>query len=401
MKNLKLLALIGAGIILSSCNNDDDNGNGIVNNVTTPETYSFDRDGLSTISFDGQSNRLLMAEELIAKFKDFDNMDESKMQAMYNHQKGANDFSNADLNNTDKNIRSKIAASSEYFSSNSVEAEKVKQHFADLITDQATNVKANKETEATAGVAGLIVVDGKSRYVNAKGVENDQLFTKGLMGALIADQTLNHYLSKSVLDKGSNRADNDNGVKKEGKSYTNMEHNWDEAFGYIYGGNVKNQANPTEPHNIFLHKYIINVNKNPNFNTIAEDIFTAFKKGRAAIVAKNYTVRDEQANILREKISTVLAVRCIHYLESGKAKIEQGTKKEAFHSLSESLGFLYSLQFTQNPNTGKPYLSAEEVKQSIDKIMDNNGLWNVTPETLGEVSNLIASKFSFTVDQAK
>lgn len=396
MKQIKLLALIGVGLILSSCNDKNDD----MPNVIEPSTYSFERNGQSTISFDGQSHRLLMVEEIFAKFKDFDALDETQVLNMYNHREGANDFKNVDLNATDKNIRSKVAASAQYFATNSVEAEKVKKHFEDLIKDQATSVKSKKDEEATAGTAGQVTVGGKTRYVSAKGYENDQLFMKGMMGALVADQVLNNYLSKDVLDRGNNRSENDKGVTKSGKPYTNMEHNWDEAFGYIYGGKVLDIANPVKPHNNLLHKYIINVNKNENFKGIADEIFSAFKKGRAAIVAKNYDMRDQQANILREKISTVLAVRCIHYLESGKVEIAKGTRKEAFHSLSEALGFLYSLQFTQNPTTGKPYLSKTEVEDSLNKILKNNGLWEVEANVLGEVSKLVASKFNFSVEQA-
>ena len=35
---------------------------------------------------------------------------------------------------------------------------------------------------------------------------------------------------------------------------------------------------------------------------IAQEIFDAFKLGRAAIVAKDYEVRDQQADIIKEKV---------------------------------------------------------------------------------------------------
>ncbi|MXV37722.1 DUF4856 domain-containing protein [Flavobacteriaceae bacterium Ap0902] len=400
MTNFKILSLLGIGLLMTSCTSDDDTPS---ITVEEPSTYSFTRNGESTVNFGGQNTRILMANELIAKFGDFENATEEQLLNMYNHQKGAIDFSSTDLNNSSKNIRSKVAASKEYFADNSVESEAIKNHFAEWIGNQTNNVFPNYNNPASAGVAGQVVLGDKTRYVNEKGIENNQMFAKSLIGALMADQALNNYLSTSVLDAGDNRANNDNNVTLEGKPYTMMEHKWDEAYGYIYGGEVENEADPNasdKVHNKFLHKYSLRVDQNTNFTGIADDIFQAFKKGRAAIVAKEYSVRDEQISILRKKISTVIAVRALHYIQSGKSKIEQGTRTAAFHDLSEGVGFMYSLQFTQNPETGNPYMSAEELNNALDMVLANDGLWTVEASTLQEISELIASKFDFTLAEA-
>ncbi len=67
---------------------------------------------------------------------------------------------------------------------------------------------------------------------------------------------------------------------------------------------------------------------------------------------------------------------------------------------SEGYGFVYSLQFTRNPDTDAPYLSREEVKGVLSQLTEGNGLWEVTPETLDSISNTIADRFNFTVEQA-
>ena len=41
---------------------------------------------------------------------------------------------------------------------------------------------------------------------------------------------------------------------------------------------------------------------------IADAIYDAFKLGRAAIVAKDYTLRDEQAAIIKVELSKVVGV---------------------------------------------------------------------------------------------
>ncbi|MGI9527463.1 MAG: DUF4856 domain-containing protein [Weeksellaceae bacterium] len=405
MTNIKLLALLGVGLLFTSCDSDDDNGKKD-KEVNVPQTYSFERDGNSTVDFNGQNTRLKMAKEIVyGAMGDFENITESRLQAMLNHQEGSADFEEASLNASGKSILSKIAASKELFSENSVLSSEIKNDFKSWITDFSQNVVPNYEQTASAGQAGQVVVGEKTRYVNADGLEMNQVIAKSFMGALIADQSLNNYLSPQVLDAGDNVINNDKDVVKDGKSYTTMEHKWDEAYGYIFGGEVTNEADPyaegNGKHNPFLHGYSKSVGKNENFAGIENDIFNAFKKGRAAIVAKNYEVRNEQAKILQEKISTVIAVRGIHYLISGKEKIEAGERTSAFHALSEAYGFVYSLQFTHNPNTNQPYLSHEEVTNLINKLEAGNGLWDVTPATLQEIAETIAAQFTFTVEQAK
>ena len=129
------------------------------------------------------------------------------------------------------------------------------------------------------------------------------------------------------------------------------------------------------------------------------DIYNAFKLGRAAIVAKNYDVRDAQAEIIKAKISQVIAVRGIYYLQQGKANL--GTDMaSAFHALSEAYGFIYSLQFTRKPGTTEPYLTKTEVEALTSQLMTGNGFWDVTPATLDAISDTISAEFDFTTAQA-
>jgi hypothetical protein len=257
---------------------------------------------------------------------------------------------------------------------------------------------------ATPGTPGQIADGSRTRYVNAKGLEYNQAFAKSLLGAVMADQMLNNYLSAAVLDEGNNRENNDNGITEENKTYTTMEHKWDEAYGYLYG----TSANPETPNltigedDKFLNEYVGRVNDDPDFSTIAAEIFDAFKMGRAAIVAKNYEVRDEQVAIIREKISEVIAVRGIYYLQGGKNKIVDGDRQGAFHALSEAYGFVYSLRFTRKSDNNTPLFSKTEVDALLDMLLNSsdNGFWDITPETLDAVSEAMAAKFEFTVAQA-
>lgn len=404
IKNIaKVIGITGA-VFLASCSSDDDNTP--VVQVEAPATYVFERDGQSTVSFSGQTTRIAMAEAVIGQFKNTATT-EAIMDAMFDHQENADDFEDAALNASDKSVRNKTAASRDYFSSNATDAAEIKADFDAWIKGQIDEVFPNWAVTATAGNAGVLqeAGGGSERYVNAKGLEYDQAFTKSLIGALMTDQALNNYLGTAVLDEADNIANNDNGVVADGQVYTTMEHKWDEAYGYLYGAS----ADPANPNptigdaDSFLNKYIGRVEGDPDFAGIAAEIYDALKLGRAAIVAKNYTVRDAQAAIVREKVSEIIGIRAVYYLQQGKNGLESGTIDYAsvFHDLSEGYGFIYSLQFTRNPATNQPYFSKTEVGVLLSQLMGaTNGLWDVTPATLDALSDSIAAKFSFTVDQA-
>jgi hypothetical protein len=122
-----------------------------------------------------------------------------------------------------------------------------------------------------------------------------------------------------------------------------MEHNWDEAYGYIYG------VDGTK----FWASYISQVNADVDFNTLTADIDLAFRKGRA-IVANDYATRDAQINIIKAKLAMVPAVRAVFYLQEGKEKLTTDKGAKSFHALSEAYGFIMSLRYTNNPATNGP-----------------------------------------------
>src|SRR5690606_24487663 len=114
MKNLFLTGSLVASLFFVSCSSDDDQPI-VQNTVEAPATYKFMRGSESTVSFDGQTTRILMAAETASAFTDFDNTTQASLLAMFDHQAGDNDFSDITLNASDKNLRSKTAASSDYF----------------------------------------------------------------------------------------------------------------------------------------------------------------------------------------------------------------------------------------------------------------------------------------------
>ncbi|MEZ7944519.1 MAG: DUF4856 domain-containing protein [Flavobacteriaceae bacterium] len=398
MKKLLLFLTISSLLFVSCDPNEDNDPIDTPEPTLAPATYNFARDGATTVSYSGQSTRIAMGQEFVSALKD-ETKTEAELDAMFDHQAGSADFSDADLNASSKNIRSKTAASTDLFSSNTTDATAIKNQFDSWIAEQVSDVFPNWSSDASAGEAGKIqeAGGGSTRYVNGKGVEINQAINKGLIGGLMADQMLNNYLGSAVLDAGTNTADNDAGTLADGKNYTTMEHKWDEGFGYLYGAD--DQENPTLGADSFLNKYLARVDGDTDFQGIATTIYDAFKLGRAAIVNKDYLTRDAQVDIIRENVSKVIAIRAVYYLQQGKANL--GTDwASSFHDLSEGFGFVYSLQFTRNPGTSSAYFSTSEVNAFITTLTSGNGFWDLTADQLDTMSETIAARFGISVAQA-
>jgi hypothetical protein len=400
--NLKVnTLLIATSAILgfTSCDSDDD-VSVAPQLIETPATYSFERNGNSSVSYPGQTTRILMAEELVAGLNNSQNT-EAQLLSTFAHTAGEDNFTAATLNASDKSVRSKVAASSDFFAANSTDQAAIRADFEGFISGQVNEVFPAWANTASAGVPGQLqqAGGGTTRYLNAKGLEYNQAFAKSLIGALMMDQMLNNYLSPAVLDEASNRGDNEMKVLSSGSNYTVMEHKWDEAFGYLYGTET-DPLNPELNADSFLNKYLSSVDNDTDFTGIAADIYDAFKLGRAAIVAGEYDLRGQQADIIKTKISEIAGIRAVYYLQNGKNDLN-GDKAKAFHALSEAYGFIYSLQFTRVAGTDQPFFTKNEVDEYLNQLMVGNGFWDVTPATLDQISVEISDRFDFTMEQAK
>ena len=398
MNRRKYLLILISTCILLSCQPDP------LSILDTPENYEFYRGNQSTVDFSGQTIRLQMAEELVTLMATLDGDLSLALERFRNESEEGNEvapFANEELNNSAKNIHSKVAASIDLFSSNTVESSEIKSTLESFITNQYEEVIPLSNSLAIRGTAGQIADGTTARYVNSKGMENDHLLAKSLIGALILDQIINNYLSSSILDEASNKQDNDVNQTVIEQAYTTMEHKWDEAYGYLFGLSINPEDPlPTLGEGMFLNKYLKRVNDDNDFTGIATDVFNAFRIGRAAIVAKEYDIRDEQAAILKSNLSKVIGIRAVYYLQQAKNLLESQNYGAAFHALSEGYGFIYSLRFTRDAYSSTPLFSKVEVQSYLNILENTEGFWNVSNEDLETLSTTIAAKFEFTVAQA-
>ena len=376
---LKYLFILAFPLFIISCDSNEDD---IAIEIIVPTNYDFLRDGVSTVSFSGQTTRLKQVDGIYSALNS-NTYTEAQLDEMFADGAG---FTDSTLNGTGKNVRGKTSAGCA--AGNSA----TQAQFDAQIADFANNVVPAWANDAAAGVAGKLTDTKRSIHVNAKGHEIDQTFVKGLIGGMGVDQIVNNYLQPCQLDSGTRKDDNTNGVVASGKIYTDMEHKWDEAFGYLYGQeeDAKRADLGSAPtgNGTLLNKYFKKVNGS-NQPGIAEIVFNAFKKGRAAIVAGDYQVRDAQANIIQIHLSKVIGYKAVDYLNDYMSKKAAGNTADAFHALSEGYGFVMSLQFTNN-GSNVPYFTKAEADAMLAKMDD---FWTVQDADLTSMVSDIKSKF--------
>ena len=368
-----------------SCSNDDEPLPIVIEEeeeqveVIAPATYSFERGGATTVSYGGQSARLNMAEQLFGKLKDAD-VSAATLLEMFNDGTG---FDDAALNASGKKLGNKTAA----YGNASVQPK-----IAGFLTEYADNVSTKFNDDASAGVAGTHTgAGGRTVRINAKGMELNQVFAKSLIGALVMDQVAYGYLSAKKI---GDDVDNDASGLGAGE-YTTMEHHWDEGLGYVYGQeeDIETAATP-QGNGVLFNKYLKKVSADGKEEPgLGATIYDAFKLGRAAIVAGDATVKNEQAEIVKTKMSRVILYKAAYYLRGAATAREASAVDYAdfFHGLSEGYGFVLSLQFTYDAS-GASYFSHEEVTTMLTSLEAGNGFWDITPSELNAMAAQIEAK---------
>ena len=325
--------------------------------IVAPETYYFEVMGpmgpANTVSYSGQTTRLMMAKQLTDALKNGTH-DLSQLVQMWSTGTGFADG----LDNSSKILRSKTSASA-------TASATVQVQLDELLETYSNEVLVNWSGNASAGVGGEYTTPGRTVHVDNKGREIDQLFAKSLIGALCFDQTSNKYTEASY-QAGLNNTDRD---PAEDNNATEMEHKWDEGFGYVYGmieGNTTGDLST----DALLGKYL---NKFPERIPVVWD---AFKLGRAAIVGSDYTLRDSQTEIIKLELSKVMAAKTIGYLEGAADELEaNGITADYFHDLSEAWGFILSLQYTD-------WFSNSDANTMLQELDAGNGFWDRTATEL-------------------
>lgn len=355
MKNIAIIFFLSVGFLISSCEKESQDPE-----YEVPATYQFEN-----VTYSGQTYRLGMLYELQAEIKkaatENKKLSEEQLIAMY-----TNDSSKAGWQGEygdSKQLKNKtFPAYQELFSAVLIDA-----------ADKSQNLQA-----ASEGQAGIISNEAQDRqyFVNKNGLEYAQIVAKGLMGAVLYYNATN-YLSDAKLN-----VDNENVTPGRG---TDMEHHWDEAFGYW--------GVPTDfPQNTDGISFWGSYTKGRSGHLgISQPLMDAFIKGRAAISAGDMATRD----IARKEIKTlwekVAASSAIHYMNGSYADYEDTGAR--LHQLSEGVGFIFSLLFSdqRSVNQDEVFDLIEKLGGSRDLLEIN--LYQASEESILEVRDWLSDRF--------
>ncbi|GAA4385053.1 DUF4856 domain-containing protein [Hymenobacter koreensis] len=336
--------------------------------ATTKYTESFkDASGQSTVDLTASNTRLDMFTEfnnymaLVATTTAPSTLDVTKLRSMYT----GSTFSNAALNTSGLQLRNTTAAS---FSATGAEAARTYiDNNITLLADASRSVN----TPAAPGVAGRI-----GRYlVDGKGVEVNQVIQKALIGAVLLDQIDHMLLSDQALNANNSKT-------VDGKPYSELEHNWDLAYGYMTSKPIMTTVFDANNRERFLAGYL-----NEKNASASPGVYMAFLKGRAAIVNNDKAEVKNQANIIRTELEKTIALSAVSYLNSWKSNPDLAAKT---HALAEGLGFIYSLRFCSKYGADAAF--SDGVLNPL--TAGTNGVWSLTNAQADVAINAIKAKFN-------
>lgn len=376
MNRIGVLAL--SVLLMFSCSKDDDAPTPVVNNnggggsptYQIPTTYVFvDGSSQSTVNFDGQKQRLEMLSELVVYMKTANTLGTTVSATQLKNMYANNGYTWVDapglgMTGSTKQLKNKTAEGD-------IGVQAMFENYMDSLAN-ISSLNYSNSTE-TYGQSGVWTNGTKNYLMGGNGFEYGQLIEKGLMTAVFMNQLTVNYLGTL--------SDDDNTTPLLGKNYTEMQHHWDEAFGYF----SSEIDYPTNGADRFWGKYAqgsVEVLLGTGTN-----IMNAFLKGRAAIDNNDYATRDAQIAIIRDQIEKVCAGTAIHYLNEAKANITSPIVKN--HVLSEAIAFIDGLRYGYNSVNGVSITSAE-VDIALGYI--GNDLSAVSITNLNLAIDLIASK---------
>ena len=362
------MAVVVSTMTMVSCSSDDSSNDANSNSYSIPTTYVFEREGVSTVSYSGQTDRKDHLAQMTAYMKtgnNGDQVDAQQLKDMYSN-KGDNGNGHFSFTST-KQLKNKTVEGESGSTAASFDS------YMDLLA-----AASQSTTPGSAGQAGVVGGSNgeKGPYLfDANGIEYTQLIEKGLMGAVFYYQITNVYLGDDKMN-----VDNSAVVDQEdGKLYTKMEHHWDEAFGY-FSDVVDFPTNGTDRH---LAKYCNTVDGVLGSNKLIMD---AFLKGRAAITNTDLTTRDAQREIIRTELEKVMAGAGVHYLNSAISNFSINSNRN--HALSEAVAFINGLKYGYQPT-----MTTAEVDDVLAKV--GNDFYNVTSADLVAARDMVATKFGW------
>jgi len=344
----------------------------------TPTTYEFTRNEETTVSYSGQNERLDMLATIKSTLLSAGDKGEAvSAQALL-----------AAFNNEGGNGGGLFSfESTKQLANKAFQPDLDDQLFENLFADaEAASIAGRAGQEASNGVAGLITRESKGTtvLVDANGREFTQIIEKGMMGSVFYNQIYNTYFSDARTGD-----EVENTVLRAGKNYNDMEHHWDEAFGYWNPplDFTSNWPSERRSEGRFWSHYSNTVDPSLGTNAI---IMEAFKEGRVAIVNNDLATKNAKRIEVAENLELVAAATAVHYLNDALEALNAGSIGDAFHVMSEVWAFTNALRY--NPNRK---LSLEAIEEIMNQDLGAEGnFWNVTPEGLNKAKATLVEAYA-------
>ncbi len=380
MKTRVLMKFLLIGVILISCE-DEKNENELVedeaNLIETPTSYVYESrfldDGSSSVSYSGQTVRNLLLNDL-KYLTDYPGksgghaITEEDMMKLYDYEDSydLSTWTSPDTPaleskyssiSTGKDLVGKIDSEVVY-GYNKTADELVKEWMSEI----ASNCTVTDNLESYLAVT------------SSTGLNLSQMINKTLIGAVPYSQGTSNYLA-GLEDDANDEA------KKEGGSYSELEHHWDEAFGYFgaardyntgYSDDNDRKSSPYYDSNgdgkiDFKSEYNFGISVNAAKRDVGaadgqvdftKTIFDAFLEGRTLI--HNQGAMTEilaQRDIIVNNWEKVIAATVVHYVNDVLADMTElydsdqdaGALSEGSVNLNkhwaEMRGFTIALQY--------------------------------------------------------
>ena len=319
-KKTTFLLIMLSLFIYTGCEDDHDHEeeNKVVK-IQEPTTYTFNSrftEGANSVSYSGQVVRNLLINDIKTQMgTDAGKKNPATLLSM---------MANDDANRAILSASGLTTVQTKYHDIST-------SHLNDRLTAVASYTIPGYEANAGTLVNGWVqetVANGKTR---ASGIRLDQMTQKTLWGAISYWQATSKYMSKIPTD--------DNSVAVEGKSYTAMEHHWDESFGY-FGAALDYNTGYTDDNDRKSSPYFdSNSDGKIDFKTeynvgwavtaakrdlctgcdagldFTKTIFDAYIKGRTMIVNQEPLAKIlEQRDLIMATWEKVVAAVTIHYI---------------------------------------------------------------------------------------
>ena len=252
----------------------------------------------------------------------------------------------------------------------------IDQPLFETFMDNLATASIDNATTAAEGQAGTLT-SGTSTYLfDANGVEQVQVIEKGLMGAVFLNQALNTYFGAGKMDVDNTLAVDAVG----GKYYTEMEHHWDEAFGYF---GVSTDF-PTAVPNRFWGKYCNNQDATINSNA---DMMDQFIIGRAALSADVLADRNTAIAAIRTEWEDISAYQAMTYLDDAVGYFGADDAK-FLHVLSEAFAFAWDLRYAPVETR-----RMDATEHTALMAMFNANFWTMTVADINAIKSAIDTKY--------